>query len=106
MPAIDLRLAFVVSFTIALPLAVAAFVALLVRRERRAERAGERLRTGQLFRLLAGSVSGRVPARELRRAARYSGPEPFWDALETIIATLRLAERLRLARSLKKSQHL
>jgi len=106
MTALEPSLVFTVAIALLLPLAVAGFVALLVRRERRAERTGERLRAGQLFGLLAGTVSGRVAGRELQRAAKHSGPESFWDALEAIITTLRMRERLRLARSLAKSRHL
>jgi hypothetical protein len=64
------------------------------------------LRAGELFQLLSGKVSGRVRGGELRRAAKDTGPEPFWDAVEAITTTLRVRERVSLARSLVKSRHL
>jgi HEAT repeat protein len=106
MPGFDLRSVSATSFVLALPLAVAALITLLVRREHRDTRARTRLRAGELFQLLSGRVSGRVRGGELRRAARDTGPEPFWDAVEAITATLRVRERVALARSLVKSRHL
>jgi len=106
MPGLDLRLVFVVSFAIALPLAVAGFIGLLVRRARRSERTGRRTSTGRLFALLTGLVSGRVRSGDLRRAASRTDAEPFWSALEAITHTLRLGERLKLARSLARNRHL
>ena len=102
----DLRLVTVLSFAISLPLAVAALTMLLIRKARRAERSGRRLRSGQLFALLGARVSGKVRGGDLRRAAARTGPEPFWDALEAIAATLRLRERSRLAATLARSRHL
>jgi HEAT repeat protein len=86
-------------------LAVAALVVLLVRRIRRSERTGERLRAGQLFALLSGRISGSVGGGELRLAAARSGPEPFWNALEAIGATLKPRERVRLAATLARNPH-
>jgi HEAT repeat protein len=106
MPGLDLRFVTTTGFVLALPIAVAALFALLVRREHRGARARTRLRAGELFRLLSGRVSGRVHGRELRRAASDTGPEPFWDAVEAISTTLRVRERVTLARSLAKSRHL
>jgi HEAT repeat protein len=106
MPALDLHFVSATSIILALPLAVAVLIALLVRREHRGARERTRLRAGELFQLLAGRVSGRVRGGELRRAARDTGPEPFWDAVEAITTTLRPRERLALARSLVKSRHL
>jgi hypothetical protein len=106
MPGLDLRSVSATWFVLALPIAVAGFIALLVRREHRDARARTRLRAGELFRLLSGRVSGRVRGRELRRAASDTGLEPFWDAVEAITTTLRVRERLALAKSLAKSRHL
>src|SRR5262245_17047977 len=106
MPGLDLRSVPASWFLLALPLAVTAFITLLVRREHRDARARTRLRAGELFRLLSGRVSGRVRGGDLRRAAAWTGPEPFWDAVEAITTTLRVRERLSLARSLAKSRHL
>jgi HEAT repeat protein len=106
MPGPDLRSVTATWFVLALPLAVAALVTLLVRREQRDARARTRLRAGELFQLLAGKVSGRVRGGELRRAASGTSPEPFWDAVEAITATLRVRERVVLARTLAKSRHL
>ena len=96
----------VLTFAIAVPLAATALVLLLVRLARRAERDSTRLRAGELFRLLGGRVSGRVPARRLRRAVSRAQHESFWDAMEALTTTLRLRERLKLSRSLKQSGHL
>jgi HEAT repeat protein len=106
MPGLDLRFVSATSFILALPIAVAVLMTLLVRREHRGARARTRLRAGELCQLLAGRVSGRVRGGELRRAAKAAAPEPFWDAVEAITTTLRLRERLALARSLAKSRHL
>src|SRR5262245_36775849 len=106
MPGLDLRSVSASWFVLALPLAVAALITLLVRREHRDARARTRLRAGELFQLLAGRVSGRVRGGELRRAVVNAGPEPFWDAIEAITTTLRVRERMELARTLAKSRHL
>jgi len=106
MPALDPRFVSATSFILALPLAAAALFALLLRRTKREARARTRLRAGELFRLLGERLSGRVPAGELRRAASHTNPEPFWDAIEAITTTLRVRERLQLARTLAKSPHL
>src|SRR5881394_1069514 len=106
MPGLDLRSVSASWFILALPLAVAALLTLLVRRTHRGARARTRLRAGELFQLLSGGVSGRVRGGDLRRAAKDTGPEPFWDAVEAITATLRVRERLALAASLGKSRHL
>jgi HEAT repeat protein len=106
MPALDLRSLATPSLILALPLAVAGLIALLVRREHRDARARTRLRAGELFQLLSGRVSGRVRGRELRHAAKATSPEPFWDAVEAITATLRIGERISLAASLAKSRHI
>jgi len=102
----DLRSTYATWFVLALPIAVAALLVLLVRREHRGARARTRLRAGELFRLLSGRLSGRVRGRELRRAASDTGPEPFWDAVEAITTTLRVRERLALAKSLGRNGHL
>jgi len=102
----DLRSTYATWFVLALPIAVAALLVLLVRREHRGARARTRLRAGELFRLLSGRLSGRVRGRELRRAASDTGPEPFWDAVEAITTTLRVRERLALAKSLTRNGHL
>src|SRR5262245_33725096 len=106
MSGLDVRLVSATSVILALPLAVGGLIALLLRRSRREARARTRLRAGELFRLLGERLSGRVHAGELRRAASHTGAEPFWDAIEAITATLRVRERLQLARTLAKSQHL
>ena len=99
---VDPHLTSTLVFVIAVPLAVAAFIALLVRSAHRDARARTRLRAGELFRLLSGRVSGRVRGGELRRAAKDTNPEPFWDAVEAITSTLRIRERIALARTLEK----
>lgn len=96
----------VLLFATAVPLAVTALGVLLVRAARRAHRSSRRLKGGELFRLLAGRLTGRVRDVELRRAASQVEHESFWDALDAIASTLRLSERLELAGSLKKSGHL
>jgi len=106
MPGPDMRSISATWLVLALPLAVAGLVTLLVRREHRDARARTRLRAGELFQLLSGRLAGRVRGGELRRAASDTGPEPVWDAIEAITATLRVRERLELARSLAKSRHL
>ena len=106
MAGLDLRSFSATWFVLALPIAVAALLTLLVRHEHRGARARTRLRSGELFRLLSGRLSGRVRGGELRRAASDTGPEPFWDALEAITTTLRVRERVALARTLAKSRHL
>jgi len=106
MPVLDPHLTSTLVFAFAVPIAVAAFIALLVRGAHRDARARTRLRAGELFRLLSGRVSGRVRSGELRRAAKDTNPEPFWDAVEAITSTLRMRERLALARTLVKSRHL
>jgi HEAT repeat protein len=103
---LDAHLLATLAIALAVPLAVAAFLALLVRRAHRDARARTRLRAGELFRLLSGRVSGRVRGGELRAAAKVTNPEPFWDAIEAITTTLRLRERLALAKTLAKSRHL
>lgn len=95
----------VLSFAIAVPLAVTALVLLLLRAAHRARRSAARLRAGELFRLLAGRVTGRVSATDLRRAISGADHEPFWDAMEAITTTLRPRERVALARSLARSAH-
>ena len=96
----------VLAFALAVPLAATALVLLLVRVARRSQRSAARLRAGELFRLLGARVAGRVPARTLRRAVSQAEHESFWDAMEAITSTLRLGERVRLSRSLKRSGHL
>ncbi len=88
------------------PLAAVALVALLVRSTHRGQRNQARMRAGELFGLLVGRVSGRVPAQDLRLAAARTGHEAFWEALEAIAATLRMRERRQLARVLLKGAHL
>jgi HEAT repeat protein len=105
MPGLDLRFVSATWFVLALPIAVAALLVLLVRHEHRGARARTRLRAGELFQLLAGRLSGRVRGGELRRAASDTGPEPFWDAIEAITTTLRVRERVALAKSLARSRH-
>ncbi len=95
----------VLLFAITVPLGVTALGVLLVRAARRAHRSATRLKAGELFRLLGGRLSGRVRDLELRRAAARVEHESFWDAIEAIASTLRLRERLELARSLAKSGH-
>ena len=96
----------VLSFAIAVPLAATAVVALLLRAAYRAQRSASRLHVGELFRLFGGRVSGRIGARDLRRAISHADHEPFWDAMEAITTTLRPSERLALSRSLARSGHL
>lgn len=105
MPGPDAPFWLVLSFAIAVPLAATALVVLLVRLARRAQRSATRLKAGELFRLLGGRVSGRIPARTLRRAVSGAEHESFWDAMEAITTTLRLSERLELSQSLKRSGH-
>ena len=106
MPRPDTPFWLVLSFSIAVPLAVTLVVVLLVRLGRRAQRSGTRMRAGELFRLFGGRVAGRVPANELLRAVARADHEPFWNAMEAIASTLRMRERLDLARSLTRSGHL
>ncbi len=106
MPGPDTPYWLVLCFAVAVPLVVAALVVLLVRLGQRAERSASRLRTGELFRLIVGRVAGRIPAPALRRAMSSADAGPFWDAMESIAATLRTRERLELARSLANSGHL
>lgn len=95
----------VLLFVAAVPLAVTALAALLARAAHRARRGATRLKAGELFRLLAGRLAGRVRDVELRRAAAGVEHESFWDALETLASTLRIRERLELSRSLARSGH-
>jgi HEAT repeat protein len=106
MPVSDTPYWLVLCFAGAVPLVVTALVVLLVRWADRAERSASRLRTGELFRLIAGRVAGRLSAMALRRALSRAQTEPFWDAMESIAATLRTRERIELARSLVRSGHL
>src|SRR5512144_1119180 len=89
--------------TLVVPLAAVALGLLLARLARRSQREARRLRAGELFRLLGARVAGRVPARALRRAVSHAAHEPFWDALEALASTLRMRERLELARTLARS---
>ena len=79
---------------------------LLARAVHRGAAREERSRTASLFRLLAGRLSGTVPAPVLRAAARDAGSDTFWAAVEAITATLRPRERRALARALERSRHL
>ncbi len=85
--------------------AATALAALVARTARRTTRTDVRRRTGQLVQLLAGRLSGRVPARTLNAAAREVEADHFWDAMEAIAATLRRSERLALAESLARNRH-
>ena len=78
---------------------------LLSRAGKRAEHRGARQRASDLFRLLSGRLAGSVPPRTLRRAVQDAEADSFWDAIEAIVSTLRLAERYELARSLEKNRH-
>ena len=78
---------------------------LLSRAGRRAEHQGARQRASDLFRLLSGRLAGSVPPRTLRRAVQDAEADSFWDAIEAIVTTLRLAERHELARSLENNRH-
>lgn len=78
---------------------------LLSRAGRRAENQSARQRASDLFRLLSGRLAGSVPPRTLRRAVQDAEADSFWDAIEAIVTTLRLAERHELARSLEKNRH-
>ena len=93
------------TFALGVPAAVTLLVFLLARLARRRQKRGARMRAGELFRLLGGTVAGRVPERTLRRAAARTEHVPFWDALEAITATLRLRERRVLAHTLERSGH-
>jgi HEAT repeat protein len=95
-----------VAFVIAVPATVVLLLLLTARMVRRGERRALRVRAGELFRLLGGRVAGTVPARALRQAASRTAHDSFWDALEAMAATLRLAERQALARTLARSGHL
>lgn len=106
MPAPAMPLWLTLSFAVAVPLLATALVLLLVRAVHRSRRRASRLRAGELFRLFVGRVSGRIGARDLRRAVSHADHEPFWDAMEAITTTLRPRERLALARSLGRSGHL
>jgi len=78
---------------------------LIARSGRRSENQGARQRASDLFRLLRGRLAGSVPPRTLRRAVQDAEAASFWDAIEAIVTTLRLAERHELARSLEKNRH-
>ena len=78
---------------------------LVARASRRGTRSGDRQRTAQLLRTINGRVAGHVPAAELRSVARDAGADPFWDAMESIAATLRRRERMQLAQSLARNRH-
>jgi HEAT repeat protein len=90
---------------LAAPIVVTFVVWLLVRASRRGQRRRSRVHAGELFRVFAGSVAGRVPERALRQAAARAGHDSFWDALEAIAATLRTRERRELANAMQKSGH-
>ena len=93
------------ALAVLVPLASVLLVFLLVRATRRGTRRAARTRTGELFRLLGGRVSGQVPARTLRRAAARTGLDSFWDAVEATATTLRTRERQALARTLAGNVH-
>jgi HEAT repeat protein len=92
-------------FALGVPAAATLLVWLLARHTRRGQKHATRLRAGELFRLLGGTVAGRVPEGALRRAAARTDHVPFWDALEAITATLRFRERRGLAHTLARSGH-
>lgn len=78
---------------------------LLARATKRDARNRNRHHSSDLFRVLSGSLAGKVPGAALRQAARDAESENFWDAIEAIAATLRPRERRELARSLERSRH-
>jgi len=92
-------------FLLTVPAAVTALAMVLVRRTRRDLRRADRVRAGELFRLLGDTVSGRTSARALRVAATRTGHEPFWDAVEAIAMSLRPSERRALSRALRGGRH-
>lgn len=78
---------------------------LLARATKREHRNRNRHHSSDLFRMLSGSLAGKVPGAALRRAARDAEADNVWDAIEAIAATLRPRERRELARSLDRSRH-
>lgn len=85
-----------------LPMAVAALLALLVRAAGRERRHAQRLRAGDLYRLFAARVAGRIETAELKRALGHAGHDECWQAIEAVATTLRPHERRLLARGLAR----
>lgn len=78
---------------------------LLTRAAHRSTRSQRRNHAGEMVRLLSARLSGQVASSALRRAARETEAQAFWDAIEAISSSLRLRERHELARSLDRSKH-
>jgi len=81
------------------------FALLVTRATHRSSRRRRRSNTGELVRMLGARLSGQLPSSELRRVAKETESQAFWDAIEAIAASLRLRERYELARSLDRSRH-
>src|SRR5262245_61605396 len=69
MPASGSSLWLALSCALVGPAVVIALIGLLVRGARRSERSRARLRAGELFRLIAAQVAGRITPGDLRRVA-------------------------------------
>ena len=96
----------VMALVLLTPLAAIALGLLVLRHVQRARREEGRLRSGELYRLLAARLDGRARGRDVRRAATGVSSDEFWHAVERLATTLRHRERRVLARTLERSRHL